>query len=137
MSAFLTSLCWDQIGVQSYILTAPLRYKSNLAEALIEVPAKFVTDGESCPRYLPIINSLFGNVAEEPAVVHDWLYYTAVYTRDMADKVLLEAMDLIPGLPAWRKNGIYYGLRVGGWWAWWQHRRAGHSLSDFKGGVNR
>ena len=54
---------------------------------------------------------MLGDVAHEPAVVHDWLYYLGLVPRDVADKVLLEAMGVI-GLPWWRRWPIYAGVRV-------------------------
>lgn len=125
MSKFLTPLCWHQTGVQQYVLDEPLVYQSDLLGLTITVPKDFQTDAESCPRWLPIINSLFGNIADEPAVVHDWLYYTAEVPRQMADKVLMEAMLIIP-IPRWRCHGVYCGLRMGGWTAWNEHRKQGH-----------
>lgn len=125
MSEFLTPLTWHQTGPQKYVLDAPISYRSDLLERIITVPSGFETDAESCPRWLPVINSLFGNIADEPAVIHDWLYYTAEVTRQQADRVLKEAMRTIP-IPAWRCNGVYWGLRMAGWTAWNEHRKAGH-----------
>lgn len=125
MAQFLTPLSWHQIGVQIYVLDAPLVYHSTRLKRDIVVPQGFVTDAESCPRWLPIINSIFGNIADMPAVVHDWLYYTAEISRKSADKELVDAMKTC-GIPAWRRQGVYYGLRLGGWIAWNIHRFLGH-----------
>ena len=122
---FLSPLSWHQVGVQHYVLDASLRYYSRILGRVIEVKAGFNTDAESCPRWLPIINSLFGNIADQPAVVHDWLYFTSEVSRKKADQVLLEAMCVV-GIPAWRRQGVYWGLRIGGWAAWNAHRQLGH-----------
>lgn len=132
MSEFLTDLTWKQVGIKSYIVKAPLVYKSDLLGASVTVPAGFPTDGESCPRWLPIVNSLFGDVADEGAVVHDWLYYTMLCDRETADRVLLEAMGTLPDMETWRKYGIFFALRAGGWVAWNEHRKLGHSIRSFK-----
>lgn len=124
-SEFLTPLTWHQVGVQKYIVDAPLRYASALLGRIIEVPAKFPTDAESCPRWLPVVNSLFGNIADMPAVIHDRLYFTAEVSRKKADQVLVEAMRVC-GIPSWRRQGVYWGLRLVGWTAWNEHRKAGH-----------
>lgn len=129
-SGFITDLTWRDVGVHSYLVTAPLIYRSELLACEITVPAGFPTDGESCPRWLPIINSLFGDVADAPWVLHDWLYYIGKYGQKMSDQVGLEAMKTIPAIPAWRGYGIYYGLRLGGFMAWNEHRKAGHSEKD-------
>ena len=125
ISQFLTSLTWHQVGVQKYVLDAFLSYQSALLGRVVTVPKGFQTDAESCPRWLPIINSLFGNIADQPAVVHDWFYFNAEVTRKKADQVLLEAMKVVK-IPAWRRQGVYWGLRLGGWTAWNEHRRLGH-----------
>lgn len=123
-SLFLTPLSWRQIGVRKYLLTSPLIYYSELLDGTVEAPAGRITDGESCPVWLPIINSMFGNLTNEGAVIHDELYTTQKYSREVCDKVLVEAIRTMPEPPSeWRIMGIYYGLRIGGWLAWNQHKR--------------
>ncbi len=133
MAKFLTPLSWNQTGPHTYVLDAPLVYESDVARAIITAPAGMPTDGESCPRCLPIINSLFGDCSNEGAVIHDLLYYANICRRKKADQVLLEAMGIVPGMEEWRKRGVYAALRVMGWWAWYQHRKANHSAKDFPG----
>lgn len=95
----------------SWMLDEPLVYQSDMA-GLITVPKGFTTDFESCPR-LPILFYLAGEVTREAAVVHDYLYSTKMFPRDVADKVLLEAME-VTGIPSWRRQLIYWGVRIGG-----------------------
>lgn len=132
MSKFLTPLCDHQIGPRLWQLDGDLQYVSDLGACTITVPKGFQTDYESCPVWLPIINSLFGNIVDEAAVLHDWLYYAAIFNRETSDKILVEAMDTIPGLAGWRKQGIYIGLRLGGWHAWNQHRASGHNINSLR-----
>jgi len=129
-SQFLTDLTWRDLGPQEYLVTAPLIYRSELLGEDITVPAGFKTDGESDPRWVPLLHSLFGDAGDCPWVVHDWLYYIGTYGRKVSDEVGLEAVKTIPGIPAWREYGIYYGLRIGGFVAWNEHRKAGHSAQD-------
>lgn len=98
---------------------------------LITVPIGFYTDFESMFRWIPSLYALLGDIAHQPSVVHDWLYYSAITTRKMADDVYFEAMELI-GIPAYKRYPIWWGLRVGGWRAWHEHRLLGHSAADFK-----
>jgi hypothetical protein len=133
MAQFLTPLSWHQTGPHTYVLDAPLVFESDVAHATITAPMGFPTDGESCPRCLPIINSLFGDCSNEGAVIHDLLYYANIVRRKKADLVLLEAMSLVPGMETWRKAGVYAGLRLMGWTAWRAHRKAHHSSADFPG----
>ena len=76
---------------------------------MIEVPAGFETDFASVPR-VPVAYWLFGDVAHEAAVVHDFLYSTAAVPRETADKVLLEAME-VTGVASWRRMPIYWAVR--------------------------
>lgn len=131
MPSFLTSLSYKQIGMRNFIVTSPLQYACDLTQSVLTVPIGFPSDGESSPQYLPVINSLFGGIIEEPAFLHDWLYYSALVSRYEADKILLEAMGTLSDIPNWRKYGIYYGLRASGWIAWNAHRRLNHTAKDF------
>lgn len=124
MSQFLDALNVTEIDDSIFaICDHPFRYESDLA-GLITVPVGFYTDFASVPR-LGIVYAMLGDRAHEPAVVHDWLYYAAITTRDMADDVLMEAMNVL-GLPFWQRYPIWWGVRLGGWAAWNTHRKAGH-----------
>jgi hypothetical protein len=124
MSQFLDPLNVTEISDSVFaICDHPFRYQSNLA-GLLTVPVGFYTDFASVPR-LGIVYAMLGDRAHEPAVVHDWLYYAAITTREMADNVLMEAMNVM-GLPFWQRYPILWGVRIGGWHAWNQHRKDGH-----------
>ncbi len=123
MSEFLDSLCVTEISDSIFAVSDhDFRYQSDLT-GLLTVPVGFYTDFASVPR-LGIIYALLGDRAHEPAVVHDWLYYAAITTRKTADAVLMEAMKVL-GLPFWQRIPIYWGVRLGGWKAWNDHRKAG------------
>lgn len=124
MSEFQDALCLKEIDDKIFeICDHPFRYRSDLAGRMFTVPIGFFTDFASVPR-IGIIYAMLGDCAHQPAVVHDWLYYSALVTRELADKVLLEAMGVI-GLPWWRRWPIYAGVRAGGWYAWNDHRKKG------------
>ncbi len=124
MSKFLTSLCITEIDDSVFqVCDHDFCYESDLAKATIVVPVGFYTDFASVPR-IGIVYAMLGGTAHQPAVVHDWLYYSALVSRAVADKVLLEAMVVI-GIPFWRRWPIYVGVRVGGWHAWNDHRKKG------------
>lgn len=124
MSQFLDPLNVTEISDSVFaICDHPFRYQSDLA-GLITVPCGFYTDFASVPR-LGMIYAMLGDRAHEPAVVHDWLYYAAITTRERADNVLMEGMNVL-GLPWWQRYPIWWGVRVGGWHAWNQHRKDGH-----------
>ncbi len=93
MSAFLDPLIVQEISDSIFQTTQVFRYQSDIA-GLITVPALFFTDFASVPR-IGIIYAMLGDCAHEPAVVHDFCYYTGTLTRKMSDDVLLEAMEVI------------------------------------------
>lgn len=123
MSQFLDSLCIAEVDDKIFqVYDHPFRYASDL-QGLITVPIGFYTDFASVPRWMPLMYALVGDTAHAPAVIHDWLYYSAfVPNRKDADLVLLEAMR-VWGMSAWRCQTIYWGVRLGGWAAWNNHRR--------------
>jgi hypothetical protein len=126
MSKFLDALCVTEISDSVFeVAEHPFRYDSDLAARRFTVPVGFYTDFASVPRFMPLAYACLGDTAHEPAVVHDWLYYSALSDRPTADGVLLEAMK-VWGMPAWRYYPIYWGVCAGGWAAWNAHRKAGH-----------
>lgn len=134
MSQFLDPLDIEEITDDSdslfKIIDHPFRYQSDLF-GLITVPLNFPTDFESMPRYLPLLSDLLQHVTNEAACVHDWLYYSAITDRPTSDKILYEAMG-VTGVPQIKRDLIYNGLILGGWKAWDDHRKAGHSAKDFE-----
>jgi len=126
MSQFLNTLNIIEITDKIFaIANHPFRYQSDLAKCIITVPIGFETDFASVPRFMPLVYACLGDTAHQPAVIHDWLYYTALVDRPTADKILLEAMK-VWGMSDWRAYAIYYGVRIGGWAAWNLHRKLGH-----------
>lgn len=122
MSAFLDKLDvtllddTENEGRGAWQLDHDFRYQSDVVGKTITVPAGFVTDFASVPR-LPLIYALFGDTSHEAAVVHDWLYKSKIVERPVADAVLKEACS-VAGIPAWRRWGMYLGVRVGGGKPW-------------------
>lgn len=121
MSAFLSKLILenaDNTDDGQWLLTAPLVYVSDVAKqggnanCTFTVPAGFQTDLASVPR-IPIIYDLMGGTSNEAAALHDWLYTSHVVSRKMADAVLREA-SAVCGVPAWRRNMMWLGVRAFG-----------------------
>ncbi len=100
-------------------------------DAVITVPAGFVTDLASIPRPIWSFFPPDGPWVKG-AIIHDFLYYTQgtgewygrdgidrpePYTRAESDWILNEAMlDLQIG--AWARFVIYTAVRLGGWIGW-------------------
>lgn len=137
MSKFLTPLDVEEISDSIFaVANAPFQYQSDLLKKIIVVPVGFYTDFASVPRYLPLVYAALGDTAHEPAVIHDWLYYSALTDRKTSDAILLEAMK-VWGMSAWRYYPIYWGVRAGGFVAWNEHRKAGHpEIGKFKDSPN-
>lgn len=118
---FLTHLDVDADDFPYTLASALVYYSARLATT-ITVPAGFVTDFASIPWLVQWLIPKEGRY-NRAAVVHDWLYTTGEYPRDMADYVLSEAMAAASVDPD-RAEVIYAGVRVGGWYAWRKHRKA-------------
>lgn len=122
-SEFLTPLDVELVvGSDSHwMITSPFSYRSDFLGRVITVPVGFITDFASIPR-LPFMFMLMGDTAHEPAVIHDYLYYTGEVSRADADHVLHEAAG-VAGLNSPETALLYLGVRVGGWMAWNDHKR--------------
>ncbi len=82
---------------------------------LITVPTGFLTDESSVPR-IPLAYWLMGGTGDRAGVVHDWLYSNDCPIRKgraWADRVFKAALRA-QGLPAWRAQIMYAGVRLGG-----------------------
>lgn len=100
-------------GRQLYRVLARFRYVSDVA-GLVDVPAGFVTDLASFPQWAL---AMLGDIAQMPAVPHDFVYNMHTVSRAVADKMLLEAC-LLTGVPRWKAWMIYAGVRIGGGSHW-------------------
>ncbi len=80
------------------------------------VPQGFKTDFASVPGILRgLLDS--DNVVAPGALVHDWLYSSALVDRSRADDVFRAAL-LANGLSPWRARLYWLGVRAGGWIQW-------------------
>ena len=123
-SKFLDKLKIEEINDSTFRVDKPFSYQSVFLQGIVTVPENFPTDFASVPR-LPIVYSLFGDSGHMAAVIHDYIYFTALVVRPSADRVFLEAMKA-SGIPLWKAYPMYLGVRAGGWMAWNAHRKAGH-----------
>lgn len=114
VAKFYTPLELEYIDGRNWKLTAGFDYGSVLLERVLVIPAGFITDFASIPRPLWSALPPTGTYGKA-AVVHDYLYRTPGLgcPRDMADKVLREAMTEL-GVGAATRNIIYWGVRLGG-----------------------
>ena len=108
---FLSRLHVEKV-VGGCVLTDRLTYYSPMLKETITVPMGFLTDFASVPR-MPFVFLLFGDVAHEAAVIHDYLYKARWLPRREADGVLLEALEAA-GVSLWRRWPMWAAVRVFG-----------------------
>jgi hypothetical protein len=112
---FLSPLVVRYLDEGEWILCAPLVFSSDVLGRIVTVPEGFRTNFASVPR-LPLAYLLFGGVADEAAVVHDFLYSAECsprVPREQADDVLAEASKVC-GVAAWRRGPMWFGVRLFG-----------------------
>ena len=115
MAHFLGSLEVRDAPGDHWILTAPLVYKSDIPDVgFIHVPVGFDTDFASVPR-LPFMFWFLGNRGHLAAVVHDYLYQTAILPRATADAVFEEALKVEGEMSWFGRQAMWFGVRIGGW----------------------
>lgn len=136
MSAFLSDLATVLVddtaasGRGIWRVVQPFVYQSDVLGKTITVEPGFLTDFASVPR-VPVLYLLFGDTSHRAAVLHDWLYHHhEVCDEATANLVLLEAAK-VARIPAWRRLGIYLGVKIGGSSSWEEDGRGnGHQLVD-------
>lgn len=93
-------------------LLEPLRFECGGEEH--EVPAGFVSDGMSVPRFFwRLLSPPVDGRTLRASVVHDYLYSTGIVSRAEADR-LYRAMLIGDGYPAWKARAVWIGVRIGG-----------------------
>lgn len=102
----------NRSGKQLYRLTAPLSFYSAELDVVITAETGFITDLDSTPR-LPIVYLVMNAFGDCPAAIHDYVYSKGLFTRLQCDALLREAC-IATGVPAWKAQLIYWGVRLGG-----------------------
>ena len=88
----------------------------------VTVPEGFSTDFASIPViFRPLIPKL--GKYNRSAILHDFLYSTALFSKSTSDKIFLEGMKSL-GVKAWRRYAMYAAVKYFGTGAWNEHRRA-------------
>lgn len=103
--------------VQLWELLEEFAFYSDGLGRVITVPAGFVTDLASIPRLVQNILPNDHPTIEMPSVIHDHLYTTKTTTREQADGVLREGMEL-QGASGFVRNAVYRILRMFGGAHW-------------------
>lgn len=123
MSQFTTRLIVEPIGKRLWKLQEGFEYHIGTypSDEVITVPKGFVTDFASVPRiFWPIIDPVGEH--GKAAVIHDYCYSTACYTKSRSDKIFLEAMEVL-NVEEWKRETMYYAVAWFGYFAWYKARK--------------
>lgn len=114
MSQFTTPAQLEMLDDFKWKLLTSFEYHVGTSYSwdVIKVPAGFVTDLTSIPRFFWTILPPHGQYAKA-AIIHDYLYTNAIGSKKYADDVFFEAMTIL-GVARWRKHVIYYAVKIFG-----------------------
>lgn len=113
MSSFTTPLHLEWIDGKVWRLLQGFRYDTDLlAAGAVYVPAGFEMDFASVPRFFWRIYPPTGRYGKA-AVIHDFLYRRSGCSRDLADKIFLEAMEVLE-VGWFTRHTIYRAVRMFG-----------------------
>ena len=99
----------------------PLLYHYHGANII--VPVGFWTDGASIPRALwAVVGSPLKGAYRDAAVIHDYCYYSGVFTKGESDKIFLQGMEDL-GVGYIRRQAMYRAVQIGGWYSWNNYRK--------------
>jgi len=102
---------------KTWTVVESFNYYSELLNNVITVPKGFKTDLASIPRFLWSLGfAPFGKYTDA-AIVHDYLYTLQPCPRKDADRVLLEAMEVL-GVGRFQMYTIYQAVRLFGGFYW-------------------
>lgn len=108
-----------------WVLLEDFKYHSKAGVDYV-VPKWFISDLASTPWIVePLLNA-----EDRPAgVVHDWLYCSQIVSQAEADALFREMLETL-GWGVVRRNAMYSGLRIGGWYRYGQCK-GGPKHEDF------
>ena len=118
MSSFTDKLVVTKISKRMWEVARAFEYHVGSEESaeIVSVPQGFQTDFASVPRIFWIIIPPDGEYTQA-AVVHDYLYHTKKYDREICDKIFIEAMGVL-GVSLWKRKIMHRAVRMFGWIPW-------------------
>ena len=82
------------------------------------IPAGYLSNGFSCPRFLwGILSPAIDPNSLVASIIHDWIFDTHVLTRAQADSYFRKRL-IEDGFPRWKAWLSYLGVRVFGGSHW-------------------
>ena len=117
---FTTQLDIKVIGNQAYEVDSPLVYERE--NQIIQVNKGFDFDGASVPRALwSIVGSPMTDGYQRAGCLHDALYASEYFPREVCDKLFLEAMAS-DGVSYTKRMAMFYAVRMFGSLVWKEHK---------------
>ena len=104
---------------RTWVAQEPMEYVIGSTSTKIIVPAGFVTDLASIPKWFwgpPLFLTPAGQYSRA-SIIHDYLYWTQKCTREQADRLLVIAMKE-SSVKKFDENTIYDGVQDFGGSAW-------------------
>lgn len=121
MGSFKGFLILHPIDNSSYWkVLSPLTYITNDNIKII-APKGFNTNFASTPRIFWSFLPPWGKYGKA-AIIHDFLYYSGIYSKKEADLIFLEAMKTLE-VVKWKRYSMYYSVKYIGFIAWNRHRK--------------
>jgi hypothetical protein len=102
---------------RDFILLDDLSYQIGDSGLEIVVPRGFVTDFASIPRSLWSFGLSPHGRYSRAAVIHDYLYWSQVCSKDQSDRLLVIAMKE-SNVGSFQESIIFEGVHVGGQGSW-------------------
>ena len=110
--SFKTELCLKVIGDQAYEVMSPLVYNNGIKQ--VTVHKGFDFDGASIPRPLwGIVGSPMTDGYQRAGCLHDALYASQLFPREICDLYFLEAMKA-DKVGYFKRYAMYWAVRAFG-----------------------
>ncbi len=125
MSSFTKNLSIEPISKDIWRVNKAFEYHVGYENSTqrIKIPAGYLTDGISIPRFCwVIVGHPLSGEAVQASVIHDFLYQYGLYDQKRSDDIFLEALIVLK-VPVWKRQVMFRALRFFGWIAWNQARK--------------
>jgi hypothetical protein len=108
--------------ISNRVVILPENYYVQIGNRLITIMAGFKTDGASIPRVAWWFATPFQGTSLPAAVVHDALYQSEFYPREICDEIFRDLLKA-NGMGAAKTWLFYHAVSSFGWMVWRNHTR--------------
>lgn len=124
MGLFLTPLVVEEVSKRDWKLHEPLRYQRSTTGEIIEVPAGFVTDFASVPKWVPLAYTIFKDEGRKAAAIHDYYYRVVGKSKHEADLLFYGALRDSPDVALWKIYILYWMVCLFGIFSWKEDKKS-------------